>query len=398
MKNQYLRWTVCAGLVCAAAILIPPAHLAAQNKNQAQQPAIPTPNQTQVQSQTPTTAGKGTVIEEIIARVNNEIITLSDYQKAMKDVPDETQQNCSCSGDALQAAIADAQKNVLRGMIDQQLLIQRAKDMNIDVTADVVNQLNDIRKQNKLDTLDDLQKAVEQDGQSWDDFKQNIADKAYTNEVIQQEVGQHVDVGPDDVKAYYNAHKSEFDRPETVVISEIALDTTDKTGADLDAIKKRLEDIRQRAENGEDFAGLAKRYSEDQTAGDGGALGAYTRGQLAKPIEDAVFALPKGAITDVIQTKSNFMILRVDDHYQAGEQPLDTVTGEIQNKLFQQRMDPELRKYLAQLREESYVWVKPGYTDTAALPNATVIEEVAPTPDVADKKAKKKIPLPKVSG
>lgn len=397
MKFQYLRWTVCAGLVCAGSVLISPGRLAAQNKNQAQQPAVPTPDQTRAQSQTPTTAGKGTVVEEIIARVNNEIVTLSDYQKAMKDIPQETQQDCSCSGDQLQAAIADAEKNVLRGMIDQQLLIQRAKDMNIDVTADVVNQLNDIRKQNKLDTLDDLQKAVEQDGQSWDDFKQDIANKAYTNEVIRQEVGQRVDIGPDDVKAYYNAHKADFDRPESVVVSEIALNTDDKTGADLDAIKKRLEDIRQRAENGEDFAGLAKRYSEDQTGPDGGSLGTYTHGQLAKPIEDAVFALPKGGITDVIQTKSNFSIFHVDGHYQAGEQPLDAVTDEIQNKLFQQRMDPELRKYLAQLREESYVWVKPGYVDTAALPNATVIEEVAPTPDVADKKVKKKIPLPKVS-
>jgi hypothetical protein len=61
-------------------------------------------------------------------------------------------------------------------------------------------------------------------------------------------------------------------------------------------------------------------------------------------------------------------------------------------------MDPQMRKYLAELREESYVWVRPGYVDSAALPNATVIQEVAPTPDAPDKKAKKKMPLPKVSG
>lgn len=386
MKNQYLVWVACGGFVCAVALLISPGRLAAQG------------GLTSAPETTPTTEGKSTVVEEIIARVNNEIVTLSDYQKAMRDVPQEAQQDCGCSGDQLQAAIADAQKNVLRGMIDQQLLIQRAKDMDIDVTADVVNQLNAIRKQNNLATLDDLQKAVEQDGQSWDDFKENIQDKAYTDEVIKQEVGQRVDVGPDDVKAYFNSHKAEFNRPEEVVISEIALETGDKTGADLDAVKKRLEDIRQRAENGEDFAGLAKRYSEESTAADGGALGMFTRGQLAKPIEDAVFALPKGGITDVIQTKSNFMIVHVDEHYQAGQQPLDAVQDEIQNKIFQEKMDPELRKYLAQLREESYVWVKPGYTDTAALPNATVIQEVAPTPDVPDKKSKKKIPLPKVSG
>ncbi|HXU47453.1 MAG TPA: peptidylprolyl isomerase [Candidatus Binatia bacterium] len=366
-----------AGIVCAALLSLCPAPLAAQ-----------------------TTNTKGTVIEEIIARVNNEIITLSDYNKAMKAVPQETQQDCACNGAQLQTAIAEAEKNVLRGMIDQQLLIQRAKDMNIDVTTDVVNRLDGIRKQNNLATIDDLQKAVEQEGESWDDFKQQITNNALTQEVIRQEVGQQVNIGPEDVEAYYNAHKSEFNRPEEVVLSQILLSTDGKSGADIDAVKKRAEDLRQRVLNGEDFATLAKRYSEDTgTAASGGQLGVYQKdGSLSKPIEDAVFALQKGQVTEPIQVKSGFIILHVDQHYAAGQQPLEVVRDEIQNKLYEQQMDPAMRKYLAQLREESYVWVKPGYTDTAAIPGATVIQEVAPTPDIPNKKSKKKLPLPKVGG
>jgi peptidyl-prolyl cis-trans isomerase SurA len=379
MKIQKIVSIAGTAAVCVAFLLASPGRLAAQAQ--------------------PTTEGKGTVVEEIVARVNNEIITLSDYQKAQKESQQEAQQECNCSGDQLQAAIAEGQKNVLRGMIDQQLLIERGKDMNIDVTADVVNRLNDLRKQNNLATLDDLQKAVENDGQSWDDFKQQITDNALTQQVIRQEVGQRVDIGPDEVKAYYDAHKSEFDRPEEVILSEIVLNTDNKTGADLDAVRKRADDIRSRVLAGEDFAGLAKRYSEDPaTAASGGELGVYQRGQLAKAIEDAVFKLDKGQMSDVIQTKSGFMILKVDQHYQAGEQPLEAVQDEIQSKIYQQKMDPQMRKYLAQLREESYVWIKPGYTDTAAVPGATVIQEVAPTPDAPDKKAKKKMSLPKVSG
>ncbi|HKV49513.1 MAG TPA: peptidyl-prolyl cis-trans isomerase [Candidatus Acidoferrales bacterium] len=346
-----------------------------------------------------TTNAKGTVIEEIIARVNNEIITLSDYNKAMKAIPQETQQDCACNGEQLQTAIAEAEKNVLRGMIDQQLLIQRAKDMNIDVTTDVVNQEDEIRKQNKLDTIDDLQKAVEQEGESWEDFKQQLTNRALTQAVIRQEVGQQVNIGPDDVQKYYNEHKSEFNRPEEVVLSDIFLSTDGKTGADMDAVKKRADDLRTRAENGEDFATLAKRYSQDAQAPAGGQLGVYQKdGSLAKPIEDAVFALQKGQVTEPIQTKTGYMILHIDQHYAAGQQPLEVVRDEIQNKLYEQQMDPEMRKYLAQLREESYVWVKPGYTDTAAIPGATVIQEVAPTPDIPNKKSKKKLPLPKVGG
>lgn len=381
MKIQNAGRGVGAVFVCAALLVVWPGRLSAQ--------AAPASDNT-----------KGTVIEEIIARVNNEIVTLSDYNKAMKAVPQETQQDCSCSGEQLQQAIADAQKNVLRGMIDQQLLIQRAKDMSIDVTTDVVNRLDDIRKQNGMATIDDLQKAVEQEGQSWDDFKQQITNNALTQDVIRQEVGQQVDIGPDDVQAYYNAHKSEFNRPEEVVLSEIFLSTEGKSGADLDAVKKRAEDLRTRIANGEEFGTLAKRYSEDaQTAPSGGELGVYQRdGSLAKPIEDAVFGLPKGQMTEVIQIKTGFMFIHVDQHYQAGEQALEVVRDEIQNKLYQQKMDPQMRKYLAQLREESYVWVKPGYTDSAAIPGATVIQEVAPTPDAPSKKSHKKVPLPKVKG
>lgn len=350
-------------------------------------------------AQTPTTDGKGTVLEEIVARVNNEIITLSEYQKAIKSVPQEAQQDCNCTGDQLQAAIAEAQKNVLRGMIDQQLLVARGKDMNIDVTSDVVNRLNDIRKQYNMATLDDLQKAVESDGQSWQDFKQEATDNALTQAVIRQEVAQRVDMGPDEVKAYYDSHKAEFDRPEEVVLSEIVLSTENKSDDEIAAVKKRAQDLHDRVQAGESFGELAKHYSEDSaTAVDEGQLGTYTRGQLAKPIEDAVFALEKGQMTDVIQTKTGFMILYVDQHYEAGEQPLEAVRSEIENKIYQQKMDPQMRKYLSELREESYVWVRPGYVDTGAVPGATVIQEVSPTPDAPDKKAKKKLPLPKVSG
>lgn len=379
MKTENAVRTPGAVAVCVVLLLLSPAALFAQTGDT-----------------------KGTVVEEIIARVNNEIITLSDYNKAMTEAPQEAQQDCSCSGPQLQAAIAETQKNVLRGMIDQQLLIQRAKDMNVDVTTDVVNDLDQVRKQHNLATIDDLQKAVEQEGLSWEDFKQQITDNALTQAVIRQEVAQDVGstIGPDDVQTYYNAHKSEFNRPEEVVLSEIFLSTESKTGTDLDAVKKRADDLRTRVLNGEDFATLAKHYSEDkQTAPNGGELGVYQRdGSLAKPIEDAVFALQKGEVTEPIQTKTGYMILHIDQHYQAGLQPLDAVRDEIQNKLYQQKMDPAMRKYLAQLREQSYVWVKPGYTDTAAIPGATVIQEVAPTPDLPDKKAKKKLPLPKVGG
>jgi peptidyl-prolyl cis-trans isomerase SurA len=340
------------------------------------------------------------LVEEIVARVNNQIITLSDYQKAAQGLEEEVRQDCqTCTPEQLQTELKERQKNLLRDMIDQQLLIERAKDMNIDVEADLVKRLDEVRKENNLATMEDLEKAVEKQGIVWEDYKQQMKNGLLTQKVIQQEVGGRMDIGPDEIKKYYDAHKQDFNRPEQVDLSEIFLSTEGKTPEEIAAIKTKADDLHKRIVNGDDFAELAKRHSEGSTAQDGGELGTYQRGQLAEQLADAVFKLDKNGITDVIQTRTGFEILKVNEHYQAGVQPLDKVSDQITNIIYKQKMDPAMRDYLAELREESYVTVRPGFTDTAAVPGATVIQEVAPTPDTVEKKkGKHKVPLPKASG
>jgi len=334
---------------------------------------------------------KPVVVEQIVARVNNQIITMSDYQKGLAGLQDEVEHDCqNCSQQEIANQVAERRKNLLRDMIDQQLLIERAKDMDISVETDLIKRLDDIRKQNNLATLDDLEKAVEGQGIVWEDYKNQLRNSMLTQEVIRKEVGGRMDIGNDEVKKYYEAHKQDYNRPEQVELAEIFL-TTEKLGPEeMAAVHTRADDLHNRLVKGEDFTALAKRYSQGSTAQDGGDLGAFERGQLAKQLEDAVFGLQRGQFTDVIQTKTGFEILKVEEHYQAGLQPLDKVEGEITNILYRQKMEPALRQYLAQMREESYVQVKPGYVDTAAVPGATVIQEVAPTPDTPDKKKSKK--------
>jgi peptidyl-prolyl cis-trans isomerase SurA len=341
-------------------------------------------------------SSKGTVVEEIIARVNNEIITLSDYQRADEELKQEVAQECqACTPDKVQTEVKNQEKDLLRGLIDNALLVERAKDMSISVDTDLIKQLDQVRKQNNLGTMEDLQKAVESQGIAWEDYKSEMRNKLLRDEVIRREVAGHMDIGPEEIKQFYEAHKQEFDLPEQVVLSEIFLSTEGKTPEEISSIQKKAEDLHNRLVRGDDFTQIAQRYSEGQTAKDGGPLGTFKRGELSKELEDAVFKLNKGQVTDVIQAKTGFEILKVMDHYQAGLQPLAKVQDQIQNKLYLQKMEPAMRDYLAQLREESYVTVKPGYTDTAAVPGATAIQEVAPTPDaVAKKKGKKKLPVP----
>jgi peptidyl-prolyl cis-trans isomerase SurA len=343
---------------------------------------------------------KGVVIEEIVARVNNDAITLSDVQKADQALHEEIAHDCQgCPQEKMEEIYKDKQKDLLRDLIDQALLVERAKDLGISVETDVIKRLDEIRKQNNLGSMEELEKAVESQGLGWEDFKTQIRNTLLTQEVIRREVGSHINIPTDAVKKYYDEHQKDFNRPEQVVLSEIFLSTEGKSPEEMSSVEKKAEDLRNRVTKGEDFNEIAKHFSEGSTAKDGGELGTFEHGQLSKQLEDIVFKLDKGQMTDVIQTKTGFEVLRVEAHYEAGLQPLEKVENEIMNRIYAQKMQPTMREYLGQLREQSYVMVKPGYTDSAAVAGASVIQEVAPTPDAADaKKAKKKMAKPKVNG
>src|SRR6202522_2533224 len=164
---------------------------------------------------------RSVVVEEIIARVNNDVITMSDYQKADEQLREEVAHDCQgCPQDKLMAEFKEQQKDLLRGLIDQSLMVQRAKDMGISVEADIVKRLDDVRKQNNLNSIEDLEKAVEGSGLAWEDYKTQMRNGMLTQEVIRREVGSHINIPNEEVKQYYDAHPEEFTRPEQVAIAE----------------------------------------------------------------------------------------------------------------------------------------------------------------------------------
>jgi peptidyl-prolyl cis-trans isomerase SurA len=343
----------------------------------------------------PSPGTNGKTIEEIIARVNNEIITRSEYERAKNSAEEDAKQECGsrCTPEQLRADIDERQKNVLRDLIDQSLLVQRGKDMGVSVEPDVIKKLDQIRIQNNLGSMEDLEKAVSGQGVNWEDFKNNIRNGILTQRVISSEVGSHLNIGKDEVQKYYDAHQKEFIRPEEVALREIEVNTAGKKDSELPDLKKKAETALQRVKDGEDFAQIAKRLSDGSTAKDGGFLGIYKRGELAKELEDVVFKMKKNELTDVMDTKQGYLVLQVMEHYDEGQQPLSKVENEIMDKLYTQKMEPALRDYLKTLREQSYVIIKPGFQDIAGGGNSE-IQEVSATPEASKtKKSHKKFLL-----
>ncbi|HEY1421829.1 MAG TPA: peptidylprolyl isomerase [Candidatus Acidoferrum sp.] len=334
----------------------------------------------------------GKTVEEIIARVNNEIITRSEYDKSLSTADEETRQDCAgkCTPEQLQAALDEHKKNALRDLIDQSLLAQRGKDLGISVETDVIKQLDQIRISNKLKSMEDLEAEVTKSGLNWEDFKNNIRNHILTQKVVGQEVGSHINIGESDAQKYYDAHKTEFVRPEQVQLREIIVNTEGKKEAELPDLKKKAETALKRVKDGEDFGEIAKRLSDGTTKEQGGYIGAFKRGELAKQLEDVVFKMKRSELTDVIETKQGYLIFQVVEHYDEGEQSFDKVKTEIMDHLYSEKLEPAVREYLKTLREQSYVVIKPGYAELAGGGNSEIIE-VSATPEATkQKKAHKK--------
>jgi peptidyl-prolyl cis-trans isomerase SurA len=342
----------------------------------------------QVGTSAPASPYGGQVVERIVARVNDRIITSSDYERAEQDLNQEERQH-----DASMQEMADARSNLLRSLIDQQLWLSKGKQLGITGETELVERLNDYRKQYHLPSLDALQKAAEQQGISYEDFKANIRNQIITQDVMRQEVGAHINITPGEVRRYFEAHKQEYAQPESVHLAEILISTgsDDADAQKVAAAKAKAADIEAKLHAGGNFSELAKSFSEGPTAASGGDLGTYKHGELAPIFEEKVFDLKAGQFTAPIRTKQGFVILDVVQHNPGGVPSFSRVENDVENAYFMSKMEPATRAYLTQLRDESYIEIAPGYVDTGASPNKRIFPISYSTYKPPSPKKKRKI-------
>jgi peptidyl-prolyl cis-trans isomerase SurA len=344
-----------------------------------------------------------TVVEEIIVRINNSIISLSDLKRSQDQLAQEmSRQDPNAATDS-----QPRQQDLLRDLIDAKLLTQKANELGISADTDVIKRLDDLRKQMHADSMEDLEKAAQAQGVSFEEFKQNMKDTILTQKVIQQEVGAHISVTQQEIQDYYNQHKAEMQQPEQVRLSEILISTqpaATKAGSGAAELsndelvaqaKTKADAIYAQLQKGAKFSELAKTSSAGPTSAQGGDLEYFKRGTLSKQLEDQVFALKADQFTEPIRTNQGWVILKVTEHTSEGVPPLKEVEPQIQERLYMTKMQPALREYLTKLREDAYIDVKPPYVDTGASPNETkpIYTTAAATDDAKKEKKKKKFIL-----
>ncbi len=325
-----------------------------------------------------------TVVEEIIARINNSIVTQADLRKAREQLISDMHQQDPNTTDQ---QIKQHESDLLRDLIDQQLLLQKGESLNISADTEVIKRLDDIRKQMHANSLEDVEKAAVAQGVSFEEFKQNLKNSIITQRVIGDEVGSHINVTQQEIQEFYDAHKAQLDRPEQVRLSEILVSTqspAEKAAAGAAAAlpetpspevvakaQAKAGEIYKKLQGGAKFDELAKQFSDGPTSANGGDLEYFKRGTLSKELEQQVFGMKAGQYTEPVRTNQGFVILEVTEYQAAGVPPLKDVQDMIRQQVYMQKMQPALREYLTKLREDAYIDIKPGYVDTGASPNET---------------------------
>ena len=312
-----------------------------------------------------------TVLEQIVAKVNNEIITKSELDRSRKNMELEMRSR-KITEENIAKTIKEHEADFLRDRIDQLLLVQKGKELNLNVDSEITKYVAEIQLKQKMADPDQFAAWVkEQTGMTYEDFKNETKNSMLTQRVIGQEVRGKVIITKAEIAKYYEENKEKFIREERVFLREILISTEGKDAAGVAAAEKKAKDIVARAKRNEKFPELARDNSDSESSANYGELPPYKKGEMAKQLEDMIWDKDRNYVSDPIKIKNGFLILKVEDHQKAGQAAREEVESEIMEQLFPPRFQPALRTYLTKLRTDAFLEIREGFTDSAAAPGKT---------------------------
>jgi peptidyl-prolyl cis-trans isomerase C len=237
-------------------------------------------------------------------------------------------------------------EDVLNRMIEEELLYQDSQAKEIKVSdARVTEELASIKK--RFPSEKEYQDALAGIDMSEADLTRKIKRGMAIEQLIKDHVIQGVEVSDAESRAFYDQNANMFQKPEQIQARHILIkmegDVTEEQKAEA---RTKIEMVRKKALDGEDFAALASEYSEGPSSAKGGDLGYFSRGQMVKPFDDAVFALEPGKISEVVETQFGYHIIEVTDRQPASVVSYETAQAQIAERLKQEKSRREIRQYI----------------------------------------------------
>lgn len=294
-------------------------------------------------------------VDRIIAKVNEEIITLSELNRELEPIRKEFAGKYS--GAQLEQALQKAEKQALDALIEQKLIYHKAIELEYQAHAEemVTAQLQQIMKDNNLKDTDEFEEALAKEGKSLKEFREEVERQLISRQLVNDFINARISLLTPEIEKYYKDHLEDYTTPEEVTLSEIIIGSAD---ASQDAANQ-ANDIYQRLQRGESFATLASQYSKGTTASKGGSIGTYLLAKLNPDTVKAIASLKEGEASKPQKTAEGYILYRMDARKPAVVRPLEEVKDGIKDALYQQKRNPEYDRFISQLKEESYIQIFP---------------------------------------
>jgi peptidyl-prolyl cis-trans isomerase SurA len=299
------------------------------------------------------------VVDKIIAVVNDEIITLTEFNKAFEPYLKNIENNYK--GKDKEAVINNAKETFLNRFVDNLLIEQEAKKTGIGIVVkdeevmDVIKDMIAKRKSN----MEDFKKTLAREGSSLESLKKDIKSQIVRMRLLRREIKSKIMVSDEEIGEYYNKNRQDYEGKEAVRIKQIFLTIPEKADKKTkEKIKKEAEQLRKRTLGGEAFELLALNYSQGPGAAQGGDIGFIEKGSIIAAVDSVAFKLPMEQVSEVIESSIGFHIIKIVDKKGAGLKPIGAVREEIKAKLEDEKLEKKYEEWITSIRKRSFIEIK----------------------------------------
>ena len=293
------------------------------------------------------------LLDRIVATVNDEVITWSELMNVI--ILDGKEFLSGVSGKEREEKIRELERPFLDNLIEMKLQLQQARKMGLDVNdAEIEGAINEIKNKYGL-TDETLKDSLKAEGLTTEDYRARLADQILVRKAVNFAVRNNIVISDREIEKYYEDNKAKYDAGEKLKIRQIFF-ALPEDESQKQAVESKARDLEQRIKKGEDFAKLAREFSEDPSREFGGDLGYISRGSVLKEIEDVAVALKTGEVSRPFRSPAGLHIIKLEDRIEGGG--IEKVRDEIKETLFQKAFESKYREWTTGLRERAYIEIK----------------------------------------
>lgn len=298
------------------------------------------------------------LLDQVVAIVNDDPITQSELDVTMRPVYEEYRSQYN--GEALMEALTEARRKLLNQMIEDKLVYQEAKNQKIEPEIDRVDkQIEDLKSKFKSET--DLEDALAKEGMSLSTMRERMEKQSVIQQLHDMEVRAKVVVSPLEVEGYYEDHPDDFSGESSMRVRSITIKKNEdarEKGLTDETAKTKIENLRKRALAGQDFESLATEFSEDTSAKNGGLSDWIKPGEMIAEIDQIIFAMKKGEISQVIETPMGYHVFRVEETREKYKKSFNEARDEIYQRIFREKSIKRFQEWMSELKRNAYVSIR----------------------------------------